>query len=160
MCTRRPAWALTASFAVACLASQEHAVAQSRYQLPPKAVVEILDAKPLPTVAVSPSRQEIVLLDRAPMPSIAELAEPMLRLAGDPHQLEDQWAAALDRADRHHDPTALRRPEAEGRRPRRAPGSTWLGFSDDGRRIAFTETKAAGIALWVADVRTGAATAP
>src|SRR5919109_1762345 len=53
-----------------------------QYQLPPKDIVDILDAPPLPTAAVSPSRQVIALLERASMPTIAELSQPMHRLAG------------------------------------------------------------------------------
>src|SRR5919109_5110592 len=53
-----------------------------QYQLPPKDIVDILDAPPLPTAAVSPSGQVIALLERASMPTIAELAQPMHRLAG------------------------------------------------------------------------------
>jgi len=52
------------------------------YLRAPENVRRILDA-PLPPVAsVSPGRGHLLLLDREPSPSIAELARPMLRLAG------------------------------------------------------------------------------
>ena len=54
----------------------------SGYLLPPKAIVDILDAPPPPTVELSPARDVVALLDRASMPTIAELSQPMLRLAG------------------------------------------------------------------------------
>src|SRR5258705_8725144 len=54
----------------------------SGYLLPPKAIVDILDAPPPPTAELSPSRDTMVLLERASMPTIAELSRPMLRLAG------------------------------------------------------------------------------
>src|SRR5918999_5234751 len=56
--------------------------ASAQYQVPPKEIVDILDAPPLPTAAVSPSRQVMALLERPSMPPIADLAQPMLRLAG------------------------------------------------------------------------------
>src|SRR5260221_2386186 len=56
--------------------------AQERYRTPPQAVVDMLDAPPPPAASVSPDRAWIVLAERASMPSIAELAAPMLRLAG------------------------------------------------------------------------------
>ena len=52
------------------------------YLTPPKVIVDILDAAPLPSVAVSPARDVIAVLPRRSMPSIAELSQPMLRLAG------------------------------------------------------------------------------
>ena len=55
---------------------------EPRYVLPPKAIVDALDAPPPPDVYLSPARDVVAVLDRAPMPSIAELARPMLRLAG------------------------------------------------------------------------------
>src|SRR5687768_6585177 len=57
--------------------------ASSGYLLPPKEIVDILDAPPPPTVEVSPSREVVALLERVSMPTIAELSQPpMLRLAG------------------------------------------------------------------------------
>ncbi len=58
------------------------AAAEGGYQLPPKVIVDILDARPLPSVIVSPTRQQLALLDRPSMPTIADLSQPMLRLAG------------------------------------------------------------------------------
>jgi dipeptidyl aminopeptidase/acylaminoacyl peptidase len=132
------------------------ALAQSRYQVPPKAVVDILDARPLPTVALSPSRQAIALLERAGMPTIADLSQPMLRLAG---------IRINPRTNGPHRPPALTgitlTTIADGKAVRVAvpPGARldWIGFSPDSRKVAFTETKAAGITLWVADAATGAA---
>ena len=61
------------------------AVAQSdapAYQKPPQAIVDIMEAAPLPGVAISPSRDVMALVPRRSMPSIAELARPWLGLAG------------------------------------------------------------------------------
>ena len=52
------------------------------YLTPPKAIVDILDAPWIPTAALSPSRDVVVLLETRSAPRIAELAEPMLRLGG------------------------------------------------------------------------------
>ena len=53
-----------------------------KYQTPPQAIVEILDAKPLAQAELSPARDVLALFERVGLPPIAELAEPMLRLAG------------------------------------------------------------------------------
>src|SRR5688572_21994915 len=64
------------------LLAQTQTPAASGYLLPPQAIVDILDAPPPPTVELSPSRDVVALLDRASMPSIAELSQPMHRIAG------------------------------------------------------------------------------
>src|SRR5512146_114054 len=56
--------------------------AQERYRTPPQAIVDILDAPPLPAAILSPDRQWLLLLQQPSTPTIAEFAEPMLRLAG------------------------------------------------------------------------------
>ncbi|MEO8678161.1 MAG: hypothetical protein ABI665_03890, partial [Vicinamibacterales bacterium] len=67
---------------IALHAQTQTSPAASGYLLPPKVIVDILDAPPPPTAELSPSRDTMVLLERASMPTIAELAQPMLRLAG------------------------------------------------------------------------------
>ena len=96
----RPRHGLVALLAAACVAAlqaQSPSSPASGYQLPPKVIVDILDAAPTPTVVVSPNRQTVALLERRSMPSIADLAEPIHRLAGAAHQPEDQRAAAARR---------------------------------------------------------------
>ncbi|HEX7485691.1 MAG TPA: prolyl oligopeptidase family serine peptidase, partial [Vicinamibacterales bacterium] len=147
-----------APFIAAALAfvAADRAIAQSRYQVPPKVIVDILDAKPLPTVAVSPSRQQLALLDRASMPGIGALSQPMLRLAG---------ARINPKTNGPQRPPLVigisLESIADGKTVKVAlpPGARveWVGFAPDGRRIAFTETKPTGIALWVADAATGSA---
>src|SRR4029078_12282713 len=67
---------------VATTALQAQQPAASGYLLPPKVIVDMLDAPPPPTAEVSPTRDVIALLERASMPTIAELSQPFYRLAG------------------------------------------------------------------------------
>ena len=94
-----------------------------------------------PEVVLSPSRDVVAVLEHAPMPTIAELSRPMLRLAG----------LRIDPATngRHRARTARSltlKAVADGAvRPVTLPPSpalTWLGFSADGARFAFTQTTA------------------
>ena len=135
-------------------APRHAATAEARYQLPPKVVVDILDAKPLPAVIVSPSNQQIALLDRPSMPTIAELAQPMLRLAGTrinpatngPQRSQGVVGITLKSVADGKDVAVAVPPDAK---------IDPIGFSPSGRRLAFTQTKPAGIELWVADTSTG-----
>ena len=51
-------------------------------QLPPKAIVDVFDAEFLPQAIVSPNRQTMALTKARAYPTIAELSQPMYRLAG------------------------------------------------------------------------------
>jgi dipeptidyl aminopeptidase/acylaminoacyl peptidase len=126
------------------------------YQLPPQVIVDILDATPPPQVAVSPGGEAIALLERASMPPIAELAQPMLRLAGlrihpgtnGPHRAQYYRSIALTGVATG-EPRAVTLPEHARLQ--------WVGFSPDGARFAFTQTRDTGIELWVGDTATGQA---
>ena len=50
--------------------------------MPPKAIADIVDAPGTPLVSVSPDKSKILILERSSLPSIEELSQPELRLAG------------------------------------------------------------------------------
>ncbi|MEQ1646154.1 MAG: S9 family peptidase, partial [Pyrinomonadaceae bacterium] len=56
--------------------------AQGSYKKPPKEIMDVLDAPAIPSTSISPSRDKIALLTPNRYPPIADLAQPMLRLAG------------------------------------------------------------------------------
>ena len=127
------------------------------YKLPPTEVVELLDAAPAPSMRLSPDRRWAVLVEGKAMPSLAEVARPMLRLAGmriDP--------AASERYRTGYDVGLVLRDlgTGEDRRislgDRSGVGSVW--WSPDSRRFAFsTPTDPADTdttELWVVDVAT------
>src|SRR5829696_5306379 len=65
------------------LAAQVPTAADSpRYAVPPKAIVDVFDAEFLPQTMLSPNRQVVALTKARSYSTIAELAQPMLRLAG------------------------------------------------------------------------------
>ena len=157
---RRVVLALVAIVGSVTLGAQAPtAPAATGYLLPPKEIVDILDTAPPPTAELSPSRDVVVLLERAPFPSIAELAQPMHRLAGlrinprtnGPHRLNNRYRnltlkVVADGAERKVTLPAT-------------PAISWIGFSPDGRRLAFTNTRGNGIELWIGDTATGQARA-
>jgi len=126
----------------------------SGYLTPPKAIVDIMTAEPLPNVAVSPSRDVIALMPRRSMPPISEVSQPMHRLAGmrinprtnGPHRTAPATGITI-------------RTIASGaERMIVVPAGAKIGgalFSPDSKRIAFTNTREDTIELYVADVATG-----
>ena len=144
----------------------------AQYQVPPKEIVDILDAPPLPNVSVSPSRQVLALLERPSMPAIGELAQPMHRLAG---MRVNPRTNGLHRAQTLRGITlkTITDPSTgSGQAPSASSGQaageikvtlppnpklTWIGFSPDGKRFAFAQTRDTGIELWMGDPATGQA---
>ena len=59
---------------------------RSKYQLPPEVIVKLVDAPPTPTIALSPEHGKdarmVLVRQSDALPTIADLAEPELRLAG------------------------------------------------------------------------------
>src|SRR5690349_13903369 len=58
------------------------AAADVTYQRPPKPVANLVDAPPIPSASLGPDRATLLLSTSRAFPSIAEVAEPELRLAG------------------------------------------------------------------------------
>jgi hypothetical protein len=53
-----------------------------KYALPPQAIVDLFDAEFLPQTSLSPGKQVVAVMKARAYPTIAELSQPMLRLAG------------------------------------------------------------------------------
>jgi len=134
-------------------------LAQTGYQLPPKAVVDILDAAPAPSVRFSPDRRWMLLVERPAMPSLKEVARPMLRLAG---MRIDPAASARYRTG-YDTGLVLRKVGApvNGSQDVRVPLAGGLGlvsWAPNSRGFIFSTVDAAGQSLFLAEV--GAASAP
>ncbi len=149
--------ALVLAAAVPALAMPVVAVAQDAapiYQQPPAPIAQILDAKPNPGVSISPDRKTLLLTDRANLPAIAELAEPMLRLAGyrinpknnGPANSRVSWL------------TGLSFQAVDGGAARPVTGLpanarlTNVSWAPNGQTVAFLVNAPNGLELWTADV--------
>jgi dipeptidyl aminopeptidase/acylaminoacyl peptidase len=128
--------------------------ADAKYQRPPQNIRDILDAPEPPEVSVSPTGKQVLLVHSERYPPIADLAEPMLRLAGlriNPNTNGPHRPARVVR---------LAILAVEGGEPRdlEGPEHPRLGFpvwSPDGRAFAFTQTTPNAVELWVGDVASG-----
>src|SRR5688572_21915507 len=85
-------WSPLETMALTSLHTAAHSeISQPRgYFKPPLPVLDVLDAPPPPAVSVSPTRDQLLLMRLTRYPAIADIAAPMLRLAGlriNPHTL-------------------------------------------------------------------------
>jgi dipeptidyl aminopeptidase/acylaminoacyl peptidase len=142
--------ALAALLSLAALA----ALAQGGYRKPPREVLDVLNAPVTPSAFISPSRETMLLATGVRYPSIADLAQPMLRLAGlrinpntvGPHRTQYFVAYTLKRIPDGAE-TQVTLPAGA-----HAGAPSW---SADGRRFVFTNTTPTGIELWTGDAATG-----
>src|SRR5262245_4238658 len=118
---------------VAQTPATQTAATGTAYLTPPQAIVTMIDAAPIPSAIVSPSRQMVALLQRRSNPPIAELARPMHGLAGTrvnpktngPHRTSGIVGLSFKRLDGAETKVAL-------------PAGTTIdsiGFSPDGSRF-------------------------
>jgi dipeptidyl aminopeptidase/acylaminoacyl peptidase len=154
----RSIFAVTAGLAVAAAALPYADTVQgtkASYLLPPKAIVDLLDAPVAPQVVVSPDRRTIALVERQSTLTIAELSRPMYRLAGqriDPRANGPQQRTGAGLL------ITLRSIEGGVERKLEMPPSpriSGVSFSPDGKRVAFTHRRPDGIDLYVADALSG-----
>src|ERR1700723_1884439 len=124
------------------------------YQKPPKAIEDILNSPSTPTLSLSPNHAYAIQGSPVRYPPIAELSEPMLRLAG---------IRINPKTNGLHNTTfqsnLLLRKIPEGAEIKIAlppnPKLSAARFSPDGSHFAFTNSTAAGIEIWIGETATG-----
>lgn len=146
---------LSRALALVLLVAPAVAAAQtpaSEYRLPPKEIVDLVDAPPTPGVSFSPDRKWMLLLDAPSFPPIAELAEPELKLAG------VRFSPKTNGPSRTSFWRGITFQAVGGTVTRKLiglPDGARIGnvmWSPDSQRIAFTTTTPEGIRLWFAAI--------
>lgn len=131
--------------------------APTGYQQPSADLVQIVDAPLTPSVSVGPDGRTMLLMDRWALPTIDEVAQPELKLAG------------LSINPKTHGPSrqtfvkglSFQTLPAGPTRPvtglPAAPRLSQLAWSPDGKHLAFSLTRETATELWVAEVATARA---
>lgn len=125
--------------------------AQTGYQKPPKEVLDVLNALPTPQGFLSPTRTHLMLAQGVRYPAIADMAQPMFRLAGlrinpatnGPHMPPKFVSFTIKNIA---DGT-----EVKVTSPAPAYFSAPL-WSPDGKQFAFTNTTNNSTQLWIGDL--------
>lgn len=127
------------------------------YQTPPKPLADLVTVPPTPSVSVSGKGDYLLILERAANPTIAELSQPELRLAG------VRLNPATNGPSRAPFLTGLKLkklPAGQEMGISGLPNPAQLGnvqWSPDETKIAFTNTTDSRIDLYMADVATAVA---
>ena len=126
------------------------ATAQETYKKPPKEILDVLHAPPTPSESLSPTRDVIILREALAYPPIADVAQPMLRLAGlrinprtnGQHAFADSTGLVLQSIAGGAEIRVTLPP---------SPRISHLAWSPDGAHFAFLQTTRTGIELWIGD---------
>mgnify|MGYP005748810847 FL=1 len=124
------------------------------YQRPPKAIADIIEAPATPSVSLSAKGDWMLLLESPGYPSIEEVSAPESRIAG------LRINPATNGQSRGNYYNGLKLKQVNGGQefeikglPKNAQLS-YVSWSPDEKYIAFTNTIANGIELWIADLST------
>ncbi|MDQ7051765.1 MAG: hypothetical protein Q9P14_02250 [candidate division KSB1 bacterium] len=133
-----------------------HVFAQSgteyQYRMPPKAIVDLADAPPTPSVSLSPDSRWLLVMERPNLLPLRELAQPELRLAGRRFNPRTNGPSR----SRYYTQLSLLNLDDRSTRPILGlpddPRIRDIRWSPDGRWIAFSHTRHDAVELWVVDV--------
>jgi dipeptidyl aminopeptidase/acylaminoacyl peptidase len=157
---------LSLGFCLIALSVCSEAQTNLQYQLPPKAIVDLIDAPPTPGVSLSPrgsaSGKRWILIEHfAGLPTVADLAQPELRLAG------LRFNPKTDGPSRGRYSTSLELQSLPDGKPTAVSGLPahpklrFAAWSPDGSKISVVNIsdakEDAGLSLWIVDVSTAQA---
>ncbi len=130
------------------------AQAQTSYQTPPKEIADLVNAPITPSVVFSKSGDWMMLLERAGNPSIGDLAQPELRIAG---LRINPATSGPSRSGSVENLKIKMTRSGEEIQVKGLPSNPKMGgfsLSRDDKFLAFTQTEAKGISLWIVDLTT------
>ena len=142
----------------AVLAAVAPLSAQEPYKLPPKAILDIIDAPQTPRVSMNPARDTMLLIDSESMPAIAYLAQPIYRIAGIRITPMNNSAQVLSFSTG----LTLKKIKDGSTKKIALPAGAKITpprWSPDGQYAVFDRYLDAGVELWVLNAATGEAKA-
>lgn len=131
--------------------------AEDVYRVPPKDIVDLVDAPLTPVTALSPDNAIAAVFTVPPLVTIADLSQPELKLAGlrfNPVTLDQTRSAYYTAASLLDIATGKERAVPGLPSGARIRHPAW---SPDGKKLAFTLSAPSGVELWVVDAATAAA---
>jgi dipeptidyl aminopeptidase/acylaminoacyl peptidase len=127
------------------------------YQVPPEEIVKLVDAPPTPAVSISPDGKTILILESPNLPSIEEVAQPELRLAG----VRINPRTNGPSSGRYYNKMIFKDLKKMKEYPVTGlpenPKISGVRWSLDGQQVAFLLTRPGGIELWVVGINDGKA---
>ena len=140
-----------------CITGILNAQESLTYQLPPQAIIDLVDAPSTPSTSIAPDHRAIAFIDNPGLPLLTDLAREELRLGGmriDP---------LTNGSSRRSYGTGITLTDIEGNNKRvvtglpKNPRISNVRWSPDAKHMAFTHTAESHIELWVVNVQNASA---
>lgn len=138
--------------AVSCPTVKLFAQDNLLYQSPPASILELVDAPTTPSVTFTKSRQKMLLLERPDFPTIADISQPVLGLAGlrlNPANNSSDGSGST--AIRIRDVKTGKESKVSGLPAEARIGN--IALSPDEKLFVFTHSAQTGVELWVGDMQ-------
>ncbi|MGF1669685.1 MAG: prolyl oligopeptidase family serine peptidase [Balneolaceae bacterium] len=132
-------------------------LAQDGYQLPSQAMINLVDGDLTPSVSLSPNRNLMLMQEPPGLPSIEEVSQPELRLAGVRINPRTNGPSNLRYSTKLTVRNLTTGEEAEIKGIPDNPRITNVSWSSTNNHFAFLLNRPNGIELWIADVSKGSA---
>jgi dipeptidyl aminopeptidase/acylaminoacyl peptidase len=142
------------SIALLLICSNIYAQDAIEYQIPPKEIYDLVTAKSTPGVSFDSKGQYMLILDRSDMPSVEDLAQPELRIAGlriNPNNFSPSRSTYV---------TNIVIKEVVSGKEFRLTGlpanlkAGNLQWSPNDDKVAFTNTTNTGVDVYIIDIKT------
>jgi dipeptidyl aminopeptidase/acylaminoacyl peptidase len=143
--------ALSSLLAVCLLPKAQDAI---NYQTPPKEIADLLLAKPTPAISIDSKAEWIFMMERNSYPSVEELAQPELRIAGlriNPNNFAPSRQSFINNFSLQNIKSQQKFVITGLPAPLQAGNVSW---SPDEKKIIFTQTNAKSVDLYVIDIAT------
>lgn len=125
---------------------------QTTYQTPPQSIADLFNAPPTPSVTFNKDGSMMMILERAGSPSIEDLSQPELRIAG---IRINPAISGPSRASSFNNVKIKKARTGEEIQIKGLPSNAKMSsfsLSQDEKYLAFTHTEASGISLWIVDL--------
>src|SRR5690554_2443566 len=126
----------------------------SGYQLPPKAILELVNAPVTPSVSFSRTGELMLILERPGYAPIEDLSHPELKIGG---IRINPATSGPSRSGSFENIKVKNIKSGEEREIKNLPSNPKLSnvsFSEDEKYLAFSHTTPTGISLWIAEIET------
>jgi dipeptidyl aminopeptidase/acylaminoacyl peptidase len=143
-------------FFCACLFATSHLFAQDaiEYQKPPKTIYDLVMAKATPGVSFDNKGQNMLVLDRSEMPTLEDMAQPELRIAGlriNPNNFSPSRSSYFTNITLKNVVSGKEQPITGLPANMKAGNPQW---SPDENKVAFTNTTNSVVDIYVIDLIT------
>ncbi len=122
------------------------------YQVPPAEILELVDIERAPTVNMDSKGEQMLFFYRNTFKTLSDLNQPEVRLAGLRINPDANISSTITYSNNIRYKKTSDKEVSQIRGLPDEPRITYISFSPDETKLAFTNTVENGVELWIADL--------